>query len=247
MLKKLLSLILTVMILASVALPVFAHEQEPEETRYVTILNLKSFEKLAENCRLDSYSCNLVVSLQTDLDLEGRDFAGIPVFCGRFEGNGHTIRGLNLAGEGSAQGFFRYLTDTAIVQNLHLEGNVRMEGSAAKIGGFAGENSGTIRNCSFTGHISGKEFIGGIAGQNTVTGVIEDCSAAGSVSGDHFAGGITGKNAGVIRLCVNEADINTTPQQNAVALTDITLSGVLQSESANTATDLGGTVRRAIG
>lgn len=247
MYKRLLSLILSFILLASMAMPVFAEETETEETQYVTILNLKNLERLAKNCRLDSYSRNLVVSLQADLDLEGRGFEGIPIFCGRFEGNGHTIRGLNLEAEGSAQGFFRYLTDTAIVQNLHLEGTVRMEGSAAEIGGFAGKNSGTIRNCSFSGSVSGKEFIGGIAGQNTVSGVIENCSSFGSVSGDHFVGGITGQNDGVIRLCVNESTINATPQQNMVKLTDITLSGVMKSESANTATDLGGIAGNSTG
>lgn len=240
MLKKSFSVFLAVILIFSLSLPVYAEEAESEEIRYVTIVNLKNLEKLAKNCRLDSYSRNLVVSLQADLDLEGRDFAGIPIFCGRFEGNGHTIRGLNLTMEGSAQGFFRYLTDTASVQNLHLEGNIQAEGSAAEIGGFAGKNSGTIRGCGFTGAVSGKELIGGIAGHNTVSGIIENCSSSGSIFGDHFVGGITGKNAGVIRGCVNETRINETAQQNTVKLTDITLRSTLHTESANTVTDIGG-------
>ena len=118
MLKKVISVFLTAVILFSAALPVCGAETNQEETQYITILNIKSLEKLAENCRLDSYSRNLVVSLQADLDLEGRDFSGIPIFCGRFEGNGHTIRGLNMTMEGSVQGFFRYLTDTMHIKCL---------------------------------------------------------------------------------------------------------------------------------
>ncbi len=243
--NKLISLMLALLVLISVALPVLA--TETQEKQHITILNIKSLEKLAANCRIDSYSRNLVVSLQADLDLEGRDFSGIPIFCGRFEGNGHTIRGLNISMDGSAQGFFRYLTETAVVQNLHLEGNIRMEGSAAEIGGIAGNNRGEIRNCSFSGTVSGKEFIGGITGYNAVSGLIENCSTSGSLSGDHFIGGIAGKNAGVIRSCVNESHINDTPQENEVELADITLTSALQSESVNTATDLGGIAGNSTG
>ena len=243
--NKLISLILALLLLFSMPLPALAVETEGKQ--YVTILNIKSLEKLAENCRLDSYSRNLVVSLQTDLDLEGRDFTGIPIFCGRFEGNGHTIRGLNITMDGSAQGFFRYLTETAVVKNLHLEGNIQMEGSASEIGGFVGNNKGEIRNCSFSGMVSGKEFVGGIAGHNGVSGLIENCTTSGSLSGIHFIGGIAGKNAGVIRSCVNEARINDTPQENEVELTDITLNSALQSESVNTTTDLGGIAGNSTG
>ena len=241
--KKIIALLLSLLLVLSAALPVFADEPEEEassQTRRISIMNVKNLERLAENCRLDSYSKDLVVSLKTDLDLEGKDFAGIPIFCGRFEGNGHTIRGLDLTGEGSQQGFFRYLTDTAMVVDLKLEGTVQPAGSGSEVGGFAGKNSGLIRNCSFSGTVSGKEFIGGIVGLNTVSGTLENCSVSGSVYGDHFVGGIAGKNVGVIRGCANNALINETPQQNAVALTDITLQTVLQSEAANTVTDVGG-------
>jgi len=237
--KKILSLLLALLLLTGMVLPVSA-EESGEEVRRITIVNWKNFEKLVENCRLDSYSQNLVVSLETDLDLEGRDFAGIPIFCGLFEGNGHTIRGLDLTKEGSAQGFFRYLTDTAVVQNLHLEGSVQPSGSAAEVGGFAGKNSGVIRNCSFSGTVAGKEFVGGIVGYNTVSATVEYCNVSGTISGSHFTGGIAGKNAGVIHTCENTSRINETPQENTVALTDITLQSAIQSESAATVTDVGG-------
>ena len=246
MCKKIAALLLAVILLLSVALPVFAvEEQETQEpvqpqTRKVTIFNLQSLEKLAQNCRLDSYSKDLVVSLEADLDLEGSDFAGIPIFCGRFEGNGHTIRGLHLTDAGSAQGFFRYLTDTAAVVDLNLEGMVQPAGSASEVGGIAGRNSGLIRNCSFTGTVSGKEFVGGITGHSRVSGIVENCRVSGSVYGGHFVGGIAGKNVGVIRSCENTAAINETSQKNAVELSDITLQSLTQSEAASTVTDVGG-------
>lgn len=238
--KRIVSLLLSLFLLVSLAIPAGAEETQTPEKRHVRIANLKSLEKLAENCRLDSYSQDLVVSLEADLDLEGSAFAGIPIFCGTFEGNGHTIRGLDLTHEGSEQGLFRYLTESAVVEDLHLQGNVQPTGSAAAVGGFVGRNSGILRGCSFTGIVSGTEYIGGIAGENTVTGIIESCRVSGIVFGDHFVGGMAGKNVGTIRLCENSASINETPRENQVELTDITLDSIFHSEAANTVTDVGG-------
>lgn len=245
--KKILSLLLSVFLLLSLALPAMAAETEAPEARRIRIVNLKNLEKLAENCRLDSYSENLVVSLEADLDLNGRAFAGIPIFCGRFEGNGHTIRGLYLTKEGSQQGFFRYLTESAVVHDLHLQGEIQPEGSAGNVGGFAGENAGKIRGCSFSGTVSGKEYIGGIAGTNTVTGIIEDCRVSGSVFGGHFVGGMAGQNLGTIRSCENSAAINETSWQNELEFSEMTLDSVFHSEAANTVTDVGGIAGRSSG
>ena len=238
--KRIIALFLSLLVLAGLALPAHAEKSDSSQTKRVRIVNVKNLEKLAENCRLDSYSQDLVVSLEADLDLENSDFTGIPIFCGVFEGNGHTIRGLNLTHEGSAQGFFRYLSESAQVCDLHLMGTVQPVGTSGEVGGFVGENRGLIRGCSFTGTVSGKEYIGGIAGSNLVSGTIESCNLFGTVYGNHFVGGIAGKNAGVIRSCENNAQINGTPQQNTVKLEDISMRSVIESESANTLTDVGG-------
>ena len=49
--KKITALLLSLLLVLSAALPVFADEETVPQTRKITILNLKSFEKLAENCR----------------------------------------------------------------------------------------------------------------------------------------------------------------------------------------------------
>ena len=77
-------------------------------------------------------------------------------------------------------------------------------------------------------------------GINTLGGVIENCQVHGSVSGNPFVGGIAGKNNGVIRSCANNAQINSTVQENTVALSDITMDSLVHSESAQTVTDIGG-------
>ena len=238
--KRIINLLLCVCILLSAALPVNAKTKEEPKTTQFTVSNLAGFLNLAEQCRLDSNSENLVVVLKTDIDLTDVDFAGFPIFAGTFEGNGHTIKGLNITGDGSAQGLFRYLTETALVQDLNLEGEIRPGGSRSEVGAVAGNNAGTIRNCTFHGTVSGNEYVGGIAGTNAVSGIIETCTMMGNVYGSHFVGGIAGKNSGVIRTCENDAEVNDTAQENTVELADITLDSLTSSESANTVTDIGG-------
>ena len=126
--NRIITALLCLCLLLSAALPAAAQEQEPEITR-LSISTVQRFLSFAEKCRLDSYSRNLVVSLETDLDLTDVEFQGIPIFCGTFEGNGHTISGLRLSGDGSAQGLFRHLTETALVRDLKVQGDVAPGGS----------------------------------------------------------------------------------------------------------------------
>ena len=107
--KKLIGLFLVLSLLLTISFPVFAQEteetgedttlegviQETTEAVYLEISNRDEFLAFAENCRLDSYSLGLVVTLKRSIDLEGIDFSGIPTFSGIFAGNGHTISGLH--------------------------------------------------------------------------------------------------------------------------------------------------------
>ena len=225
------------------SLPVFADEVEQAEEVPENLLHIGSVEALfefAENCRLDSYSIDLTVTLDTDIDLTGTSFSAIPIFGGIFEGNGHSITGISITEDGSTQGFFRYLQPAAIVRNLNIEGAVTPSGSKNAVGGIAGSNAGLIENCSFTGTVTGADKVGGIAGINQLTGIIEGCTTDGTITGNHFTGGIAGENPGVIRSCTNNAEINTTAAQNNVNFSDITLETLTGSESADTATDVGG-------
>ena len=244
--NRIITALLCLCLLLSAALPAAAQEQEPQTTR-LSISTVQRFLSFAEKCRLDSYSRNLVVSLETDLDLTDVEFQGIPIFCGTFEGNGHTISGLRLSGDGSAQGLFRHLTETALVRDLKVQGDVAPGGSRSEIGGIAGINGGTITGCVFTGSIAGGDKVGGIAGVNQLSGIIEDCRVSGSIYGNHFIGGMVGKSSGVIRDCVNTAAINTTAQENNVSLSDITIENLTTSESANTVTDVGGIAGKSDG
>ncbi len=243
MTKRFFSALLCFALLLAAAAPGFAVEKNgetpvPEKT--LTIRSEEGFLAFAEKCRLDSYSQDLTVHLEANLNLADTGFTGVPIFCGTFLGKNHTISGLELTADGSVQGLFRYLTATAQVTDLNVQGSVQPGGSQEAVGGIAGENAGLIKNCIFKGDISGGSSVGGIAGKNTVSGIIEDCRIQGTISGSHFVGGAAGENKGVIRDTMNHAAINTTPQQNTVSLTDMTLESMVSSESAATVTDIGG-------
>lgn len=243
MIKRLFSALLCMLLLVSVVIPVGAVEEEQEiivEIKKLSISTTEEFLKFAENCRLDSFSQNLEVTLEDDIDLSDSAFTGVPVFCGIFQGKGHTISGIHINADGSYQGLFRYLTTDAVVKDLAIEGTYDPKGSRNYVGTIAGSNAGTILHCEFRGSVSGGDYVGGIAGTNTITGVIENCLVEGNIHGDHFVGGIAGENSGVIRNCTNCAAINTTPQQNEVEISDIHLENLMNTEAANTATDIGG-------
>lgn len=195
---------------------------------------------LAENCRRNTWSVDKTIVLDSDIDLTDYEFQGIPTFGGTFLGQGFTITGLELKQEGSVVGFFRYLQETAVVDELHLQGLLQPKGSKSVVGAIAGKNAGVIQNCSFDGGVSGNEQIGGLVGINETTGLVENCTITGMVYGNHFVGGAVGENHGVVRNTENNAEINTLSVQNSVALEDITMDSLLNTESASTTTDIGG-------
>lgn len=249
--SKLSYFILTVFTVILATVTVFAapaQNAKTTRTKEIHISTADELKEFAENCHLDSYSENLKVYLDKDIDLSRIDFEGVPIFSGKFYGQGHTIKGLFIHYNGSYSGFFRYITKDAEVTNLKLEGYIEPSGSADYAGGFAGKNEGKITDCSFKGGVKGTSNVGLIAGINTENGTINGCNASGRVSGDSCAGGIAGTNAGIIRACTANALTNTTTDENEVNLSDITVSdiGNISSTSGST-TDIGGIAGRNTG
>ncbi len=231
------------------ALPVFADDTEPlpEQKPTVHITTVDELLQLAKDCSLDTYSTNRTVLLEADLDLVGQGFAGIPIFNGTFDGQGHTISNLNLVQDGSVVGFFRYLESDAVVQDLKLEGRAMPEGSRHTVGSVVGSNAGTVKNCSFVGVSSGASKVGGIAGENLAGGTVESCTVTGSVYGAHFVGGIVGDNHGVIASCVNKAGVNTKVEQNEIDISSLTMKDLIGTENVADITDIGGVAGSSAG
>ena len=235
--SKLLSLLLAAVLLLSLAAPAALAAGSAD------VVYLRTAEDLAElskNCTLDSWSQGKTVYLEADIDLTGTDFAPIPTFGGTFEGQGHTISGLSLTGSGNVRGLFRYIQPSGAVRDLNVTGSIAPSDRKNTLGGLAGENQGTITNCSFSGAVSGADSIGGIVGINEAQGQIINCSFSGSVTGEHYVGGIAGQNYGSIVQCENSGSINTTEVDAELNLDNLNQDQLNAAENVPVCTDIGG-------
>ena len=235
--SKLLSLLLAAVLLLSLIVPAALAAGNSDS------IYLRAAEDLAElsrNCTLDSWSQGKTVYLEADIDLTGADFAPIPTFGGTFEGQGHTISGLTLTGSGNVRGLFRYIQPTGILRDLHVSGTVTPTDRKNTLGGLAGENLGTITNCSFSGTVSGADSIGGITGINEAQGRLINCSFSGFVTGEHYVGGIAGQNYGSIVQCENSGSINTTEVDAELNPDSWSQDQFNAAENVPVCTDIGG-------
>ena len=215
----------------------------------IHIYSADDLVQLSKSCKLDTYSQGKTVYLDNDVDLSGSDFVPIPTFGGMFEGQGHTVSGLELSGDASHMGLFRYVQAVGTVRDLKITGNIDAAGTLNEIGAVVGTNYGTISGCSFNGTISGENNVGGIAGTNESSGMIYNCKTEGFVEGDHYVGGIVGQNIGTISYCSNTTGVNINASEavdSAEDLDSLTLPTASDDEDddapkkANTSTDVGG-------
>ena len=209
------------------------------------IRDAKELMELSEACKYDAYSKDLTVLLDNDIDLSDTEFVPIPTFGGIFNGQGHTISGMALSGDGAHMGLFRYIQAGGTVQDLTVSGTVDSAGTLTEIGAIVGTNMGTVTGCNFSGSISGKNNVGGIAGTNEASGMIYNCKSEGFVAGDHYVGGTVGQNLGTVSYCSNTAGVNVNTEDVSVETIDeISLPDENEEENkaANTSTDVGGIV-----
>lgn len=234
---KRLKKILAVLLLFVFAINVFSPLCTLADGGRIEISSANDLVKFSKNCVLDSFSKGREVVLTCDIDLTGVRFSPIPIFGGSFDGQGHTVFGLTIKNAGSVQGLFRYLEEGGEIKNLNIKGEVSPSGSKNTIGGIVGRNYGLIQNCSFSGNVSGGEFIGGIAGINEKSAQIMSCSVSGSVQGENSAGGISGKNNGLIEKCVNSAEVNNILIESTTTVADIDIYSDINSLSISGGAD----------
>lgn len=174
----------------------------------VTIASEEDFRSFARMCTLDSWSKGKHIYLTKDIRFS-EDISPVPVFCGYFHGNGHTLSGIRLSANGSDTGVFRYLNEGGTIESVTVSAKILPGGTKSRVGGIVGVNRGTVETCTFTGTVRGSSYVGGIAGVNGQTGTITSCRAAGIVEGADTVGGIAGKNDGCITNCENRAAVDT--------------------------------------
>ncbi len=220
----------------SLAAPVHA-----EEDGVIVIRSQEDYYKLAAACELDTWSEGKTVLLETNLEFTNiNEMVPIPYFQGTFDGQGHSISGLVINYNGSVQGLFRYIGEGGSIQNLNVVGIIGPQGSRSIVGGIAGENYGTITNCTFSGVVRGNSTIGGIVGLNGESGRITGCHVSGIMRGNHYTGGIAGKNSGIIENCINRGNINTSTEEVVLNLEYMNLDNLRSTENTMDITDIGG-------
>ena len=134
----------------------------------------------------------LNITLTADIDLTGETWTPVGMnrpYSGTFNGQGHTITGLNISSSSGAVALFNNIGGAGKVMNLQLK-DVTYNGSTA-MGGIAHGNNGTITACSVMGTLTNTTnngAVGGIAAINY--GTITACWFNGTITGGSNVGGI---------------------------------------------------------
>lgn len=169
---------------------------------------LNSLQRVAENMNdRDALSYNFVLKNDIDasglVDAEGNSTyntigGGTKAFTGTFDGDGHTIVGLQAKG-----GIFGQLGSGAVVKNINIAssvftgnntydsvGAVAAENNGGSISGISGYGNTIKGSGGYIGGLVGKNY-GGISNSNDQSTVI---AGAGTVAGG--IAGVNGTNAG---------------------------------------------------
>lgn len=205
------------------ALPEFSKGADTSTIQKFKISSADSLKALAtavkDNDGKGAYNLKgLTFYLANDIELSGKwtpisDVAyPADAFAGTFDGNGHTISGLN-----GSNGLFGFVNG-ATIKNLKVEGTI--SGPTTGIGGIVGKTQGkvTITNCSFTGSVSTSKLgssnaAGGIVGRvNAGTLKVENCANHATVTAEKASAagiiGYGGSNKVTITNCYNDGAIS---------------------------------------
>ena len=217
------------------ALPEFSEGADTSTIKKFKISSADSLKALAtavkDNDGNGAYNLKgLTFYLANDIELSGTwtpisDVAyPADAFAGTFDGNGHTISGLN-----GSNGLFGFVNG-ATIKNLKVEGTI--SGSTTGIGGIVGKTQGpvTIDSCVFSGKISASytettkaNGIGGIVGRvNNGILKIFNCMNIGDVQATGTCGrngmirvggvlGLSAKSGTIIKSCYSSGTISDKP------------------------------------
>lgn len=140
-------------------------------------------------------------------------------FCGHFDGNGMTIRGIRIYSTETSKGFglFGLIGSGAEVKNVVLD-DARIAGGGYSAGIVGWNEGGTIDGCQATAKVAVvgtrpdaiTQFLGGIVGRNGINGssapdgsTVKNCTSSVTISNigsekSRYCGGIAGFNKGTM-------------------------------------------------
>lgn len=216
-------------------------EQEPQKTDGIYQIGtggeMKWFADLV-NGDLEGMEAEQTASAVLTADIDISAWLWKPVgnselpFSGSFDGQGHTVFGLNIQSDQPYQALFGYVSaegaicdvcvsgyvetgadytaGIAAYSEAHLSGLVnrcRIVSSGNNAGGIAGGlgDEVMVENCLNEGAVyTSAQYAGGIAGSG---GIYRSCRNTGMVTGSAYAGGITGFNRNIVENCINTGSI----------------------------------------
>ena len=255
--KKIIScLILCAMLLSVLPMSVFAvdtqnteiemseHTVDSSDKSGKTFLIRTPDDLYKFNCNNPhTYFKNATIKLMADIDYSNYTWSG-KIFYGIFDGNGHTITGINVANCSSNPGMFRYAGGT--IKDLNLV-NVTMDASAGNsnsngtgdavgnVGILVGSrNNSNVYNLDLcienvhiiNGTVKGAGSVGGIIGNigsnSTETKLeIKDCSFNGSIyATGNNVGGIVGYSGETKSLSISNCSVSL----NTLSVSDTSTS-----------------------
>ena len=185
---------------------------------YTWISNAKELNSLQRVARTNSDVLSYNYVLKNDIDASGLSTYNTiggddTAFSGTFDGNGHTIVGLQANG-----GLFGKLDSGAVVKNINIASSVFTGKAGDSVGAVAAENNGgTISGISGYGNtVKGDSgYIGGLVGNN-YGGITNIRDHSTVIAG---AGTVAGGIAGVNGTSENNGGIINNVQSNSAVTT----------------------------
>ena len=104
----------------------------------------------------------------------GNDYFKDKVYSGTFDGQGHTVSGLYVSGNGWNVGFVGRVSGTAVVKNLGIVDSYFSSSNnflGSIVGGVANNSSVTLANVYSTSTVKGENYIGGLVGSDGTSSV----------------------------------------------------------------------------
>lgn len=187
-----------------------------DESGNITITSADGLFWFAEQANAGNNFAGKTVKLANDIDLNDKLWTPIGIyndskthFKGTFDGQGHTVSGVNVVeSRKNGVGFFGKVY-TGTIKNLTVAGNITTD-NCNYVGGIVGHGYATVVECVFRGNVGSANTmqVGGIAGSGGFT--VTRCSVYGNVTAECWAGGIVGncQDGGSYTDCYVEGEIN---------------------------------------
>ena len=176
----------------------FSYTLKKDTTIYAQFLESKPIFTVEELIAIKDYPAGNY-QLQNDITIKRKNWTPIPVFSGKFDGNGYKIYDFTINTTSADSGFF--VTNNGTIKNLTLENFIFTSnaGGSSNVGALVAINNGTVENCvvnnpkvNNNNGITLKNYstggyqnsdgdrrtanYGGLIGKSTATGIVKNCT-----------------------------------------------------------------------